>query len=59
MASKKTNGEKQRYLNPPKPLDCMRAMMRGGMPKDKAKKHCDSLWKKEEGRRDEGRTVLA
>ena len=59
MASKKINSKKQKFLNPPKPIDCKRAMMRKGMSSDQASKHCNSLWKKEEGRRDAGRTVRA
>ena len=59
MANKKTNSQKQKYLNPPKPLNCMQAFMRKGMSRDQASKHCNSLWEKEEGRRDEGRTVSA
>ena len=59
MAGKKTNSQKQKFLNPPKPIDCVRAMLRKGMSKDKASKHCNSLWKKEESRRDAARTVSA
>ena len=57
MAKKNTSSKKYKYLNPPKPLDCMRSMMRDGMSREQAKKHCSSLWKDEESRRDESSTI--
>ena len=59
MPKKKTSSEKHKYLHPEKPLNCMKSMMRKGMSNEEARKHCDSLWKKEESRRDEGRTINA
>ena len=57
MAKKDTNSKKRKFLNPDQPLDCMRTFLRRGMSKSEARKHCNSLWKKEESRRDESRVI--
>tara|TARA_Y100001951_G_scaffold23944_1_gene18530 strand:- start:668 stop:847 length:180 start_codon:yes stop_codon:yes gene_type:complete len=57
MANKKTNSEKHKFLHPPKPPSCMSAMMRKGMSRSQARKHCDDLWKKEESYGEGKRTV--
>ena len=57
MAKKNISSKKYKYLHPPKPLDCMRSMMRDGMSREQAKKHCSSLWKDEESRQDESSTI--